>query len=288
MRISKRTRWAVLIVALFHFLSACSVNVLDGTAGKTTDEAYYEDALKQIDQQQYESALENFDKLSASFASKTDVLEAWAGAYAGHCGLDFAAYMNQMSTTDFGVSSFFATLANVWGNKVVVPASCKSAEQKIKTIWETETPTSSQQLFMVVLSMVKIGTYIRSKADVAENGGLGDGTVDATFNACTNNAANMTDDEIKEVVSGFSLFVQNVAGFAATLAPSLDMNDINDACALASENICGTADAENVTAPMVAAMRDIFAIVPPIGLVDLANGGCVPIPGVVEVDDCCP
>lgn len=275
--------WTRFALAFFIFLSACSANILDASAQKSTDEALFEDAVKLTDEQNYSAALVKFSQLSSSYNTRSDVLEAWAGAYAGDCGLDFAGYMAAVGAMNFGTSSFFAALMGAWNNVTVNPASCTSAEAKIKLIWTTQAATASQQLFMVVLSMAKMGVYIRSKADV-DGTGLGDGTVDGTFNACTNSAANLTDAEIKEITTGFSLFLLNVAGFITSLSPTMSgaTAAINAACALATVNPCSTTDTANVTAGMVDAMRDL--------LNTLNTGGGIGLGACVDpaLNPCCP
>lgn len=260
-----RTRTARIALSFVLILSACS-NVLESTAGKTTDDALYEDAIKAMNVKDYTTALAKFAAMSGGYRAKSRVMENWSYAYAGDCGLDFISYFNQLSSASLGASTLFQYLMNAWTGITVKPASCATAQVKMKELWSTQVPTASQQLFMAVLGLVKIGVYLRARADNAENGGLGNGTVDAAFGggagacATATNAHNLDDSDIKEIVSGLSAFILNVAGLTGSLSSSVStaLAPVQAACAALSPSPCGTDDASAVTVAMVDTMRDLL------------------------------
>lgn len=284
-----RTRAARIALSFMLILSACS-NVLEPTAGKATDDALYEDAIKAMNNKDYTTALAKFSSMSGGYKAKSKVLENWGYAYAGDCGLDFISYFNQLSSASMGATTFFKYLMNAWTGIAIKPASCRAAEDKIKELWAANGTTASQQLFMSVLGLVKMGVYLRSKADIDGAGGLGDGSVDAAFGggtgagqgACTSTAGahNLIKADVQEIVTGLSLFVQNVAGLSASLSSDLQdsLDDLDLACQALSPNPCATTDVSGVTDPMVDSMRDLLAT-QPIGI-----GPCMnPM-----VSACCP
>ena len=261
----KNASFKLLLVCLVSF-SSCQ-NVFNNLGSHTSDEAIYEDALKAMDAQDYASAVADFNKLSGGFAAHTTILENWAGALAGKCGLNFINYMNALAAANLGATTFFTFLMKAWGNTVIDPASCSAAEGKIKAIWAMDSPSGSQQLFMAILSLVKIGTYVRSKADNTENAGLGNGTIDVAYDSCNAAAApathNLTDAEVAEVVTGFALFLTNIVNFSASLSGSLSavvsgFTGAGGICSFLPANTCTTTNASSVTAPMILNMRRLL------------------------------
>lgn len=273
----------IAIVAMIVFLSACA-NVFEPASNKTSDEALYEDAVKLLDDGNYDGALAKFSGLSASFAKKTAVRQNWAGAFAGRCGLNFVQYLTSLGQDITGTPTFFQFLASAFDGVAVHPEACTQAEAKIKEIWAADAPTASQQLFMAILSLAKMGAIVRSVTDNNENGGLGNGTTDAEFDAC-NNASSTDPDQINdaqvvELVTGLSLFLQNIAGFSAQL--SGDVDDLKIAletgCSAMTPNPCATTEASGVTTAMIESTRRILDH-PLIGV-----GVCAQL----DPNNCCP
>lgn len=272
-------------------LAGCS-NVYEPLARKTTDEAKYEDAMKALNNLDYSGAITKFQSMSTSFLDQVEVRENYAAALAGKCGMNFADFVTFLSTADFSTTPFFKALMNQFTDKAIDPASCTEAETQIKTIWATNTATASEQFFMVMLSMAKMGAYLRNKADVKNNSdgsaSLGDGTPDTTFNICTDSAANLTNAEVKEVVTGFSLMLLNITGFIGSFSAGTSgaITAINTACGLmGADSPCSTTDAANVTTAMVDAMRDLLATNQAYTAAPLGIGSCV-LP--TAITSCCP
>lgn len=239
-------------------LFSCSQNLYDGIAtNKTSNEALYEDALKSLDDQNYDVAIAKFEAMSSDFASVTVVRENWAGALAGKCGFNFLNYFNYFSTAPGGSPTFFNYLMTPWVQVETLPDYCKQAESKIKEIWVNEAASAKQQLFIAILSLAKMGSYVRSDADQDSTGNLGDGSADAGFDSCA--AGSISDADVAELVTGISLFLQNIAGFSATLGGvSGFATDMTTACALLTPNPCATTEAANVTAGMITSVRKLL------------------------------
>lgn len=279
-----RSRAAKVALSLFLLLSACS-NVLESTAGKTTDGALYEDALKAMNKKDYTTALANFSKLGGGWQSRSDVMENWAYAYAGDCGLDFIAYFTQLQNAALGGTTFFKFLMNAWTGIAINPASCTNAQLKMEALWASSGATASQQLFMSILGLVKMGVYVRSKADVDGAGNLGDGSVDAAYGAGTgscNNAVSahtLTDPEIQQIVTGLAIFIQNLAGLSASLSASMSaqLSVLQTACGTLTPNPCNTNLVANVDPTMIKSMRDLLeSQIFGIGTCALAPSMCCP------------
>jgi hypothetical protein len=265
-------------------LSGCS-NFLEPMAGKSTDEALFEDAKKLADDQDYAGALEKYDQMSSGFTERRDVKVRWAGALAGKCGLNFFDYTEQLANASLGASTFFKYLMNAWTGEVVDPESCKEAETKIKEVWATQSAEPSEQFFMAILSMVKIGTYLRDRIDVNGAGGLGDGNADSQDAYCKDTSAGgaLSDADVKEVVTGFSLFLMNIVGFSSSLSSDMRdaLDDINTACGALNPNPCATIDTSGVTGGMVTSMRRLL------DMTGFGVGACVPV-DPATLAPCCP
>lgn len=268
------------ISVLAVLLTACS-NVFTDVSNRSTDDALYVDAVTYIDASNFSAAIEKFEAMSDSYQLRPDVLEDWVGALAGKCGLNFIEYTEDLGAANLGGSTFFKWLMNAWTGKAVDPVSCTAAEEKLKLLWTIQTSTQSQKLFMAILSLVKMGTYLRWKGDIDGTGNLGDNTIDAAFDACvsTDDSNHLTDDQVKEVVTGLALFLLNVTDFTASFGDVGNATTaINTACGLLSPNPCSTTDAANVTAGMVNSMRDLM------DSVTTGVGSCVDVPPTT----CCP
>lgn len=252
-------RFFTLVVVAVTMIN-CS-NIFEPMSPKDTNDAYYETASKALDDSDFDLAIANFSKLTSGYLdTKAEIRQRYAGALAGKCGLVFSTFYNSISTTDFGTTPIFKAFMNQFTQKTVYPSYCTQAEAQIKAIWATRTATAGQQLFMAILSMAKIGAYLRNKADHDSTGDLGDGTTDGTFDGCaaTDDEDHLTDDEMKEVITGFSLMLLNITAFSASLGLGSTIDDLNAACGAIPDSPCAVTEAANVTAPMIDSMRDLL------------------------------
>ncbi|PWU21590.1 MAG: hypothetical protein C5B49_02385 [Bdellovibrio sp.] len=274
--------WAMLALLLVD----CS-NIFAPLSNKNTDDALYEDAKKAIDRKDYDTALADFAKLSPARLADRTVADDYAGALAGKCGMDFATMYDVISTTNFGGAPFFKILMNLFTGVPVAPTFCTQAEAQMKANWAINPATTGEQLFMVLLSMSKIGAYLRNKADHDGTGNLGDGSTDATFTSCgnVNDTSHLTDAEVAEVVTGFSLLLLNIGSFAGSLGLSSTVTNMNALCNLLPAGSCATTDATTVSATMITDFRDLLATTTGQSQAPVGIGTCVdPTPILL----CCP
>ncbi len=286
----------MLVIATTLQLS-CS-NIFKAAATKTSDEAILEDAIKALDALDYTTSITNFNALSANFKAKPAVIEQWAGAYAGKCGLDFVTYFTNLGSASLTGSTLFRYFMNAFKQVSIDPNSCRLAELKMNEISTDPTVrTASQNLFMMILGMVKIGTYLRYEGDRDSTGSLGDGTMDATFNACTVSATDLpgnpptvgqfSDADIKQIVTGLGQLLLNFAAVGSSFlgsGASSSLSTLTTACALLTPNPCNVTDTNNVTAGMVTQMRQLIHTAPTNPFLALGIGTCT----ALDVTTCCP
>jgi len=245
----------ILTVILVLPFMGCS-NVFQGMADKTSDEALFEDVHNLVDEQEWDTALEKLEALSDTYKTRTDVIEAWAGVYAGKCGLNFIEYFGALGDADLGTTTLFGYLMNAWTGKTVYPNYCTLAQTKMEEISTSPgSRTSGQNLFMAVLGMVKVGVYLRGIADVDGADGLGNGTIDAGYNSCS--TASLSDANLKEVITGLGLVTSNLSYLTAVLAAGSvtgALDAINTACG----SSCGTTNPALVSAIDLILLRDIL------------------------------
>lgn len=278
-----------IVLCFAVVVSGCS-NLFEKMAVKDTDAALYEDATKALNAGNYDLSLEKFDQLSSGYLSNPDVKKYYAGALAGKCGMNFTELLNSLGSVDVSSMGIFQYFMNLFTGREISPEHCTLAETQMKEIWAVRSRTQGEQLFMVLLSMAKMGTYLRNKADKDGASNLGDGSTDGSFNECSNvdDDDHLTDAEVTEIITGFSQLLLNITSFSASLSGSVDSSvaAINALCnsPFVDPATCTTTEAANVTPAMVLQMRDLIAAgagyVPPIGI-----GACA-TPS--DLEDCCP
>ena len=157
----------------------------------------------------------------------------------------------------------FGYLMNAFTDKVVNPTYCTRAEAVINSIsTDPLSRTSGENMFMLILSMAKMGAYLRSVADLDGANTLGDGTTDAAFDACTvgSGAGQLSDAATAEVVTGFAEFLINFASAGAQFSGiSSTVTSLSAACTTFNLSFCSKVDASQVTAADIYAMRSILA-----------------------------
>jgi len=254
----------------------CS-NIYQSMANKTTDEALYEDAQILMDKQNWDDAIAKMNDLSADYKSRPDVIETWAGIYAGKCGLDFISYFTTLGSANLSSTTIFQYFMSAWTGKTVNPTYCTLAQTKIEEISVNPTlRTSGENLFMAILGMVKIGVYLRNYVDRDGNG-------TAEKNVCTNDSSNLPDAAVQEIVSGLGLIMTNlsyVTGVAASLTNSLSSvnticNGLSGACIKTNPATVNSTDIDN--------FRDLLNTSSSNPTAPLGVGGC----SNAAVSPCC-
>jgi hypothetical protein len=248
----------ILSILLCLPLLGCS-NIFQGLSNKTTDEALFEDVQTLMDEQNWDDAITKLNLLSSEFKTRHDVIETWAGVYAGKCGLNFIDYFTSLGSASLTGTTIFAYFMRAWTGKTVDPDSCTLAQTKMEEIsTDPAERTSGQNLFLAVLGMVKIGVYLRAYADRNGAGNLGDGT--AEINVCTNDANNLLDAKLDEVITGLGLVTTNIAYLTAVLSNnsiSGALDALNTACQ-ASPGACGKTNPADISPADRGLFRDLL------------------------------
>jgi hypothetical protein len=231
-----------LVVILFS-LSCGSDNLLKYTGSRDTDQARYEAARKFINDQDFASAVTELEKITSGFRDDPKFVQTLAGAYAGKCGLtnflDFSAAIGGVSANtpmETLMGAFTATPS-------LSPNDCYNAQVALETKYGTNSASRSDDVnfFLALIGMARLGTQLRESADNDANG-----AIDGTFaSACTNNATNLLDSEVRLIGSGLGLLIQNIAVVTANIAGS---DALTDLALLAG--VCGAAC--TITDPAVA------------------------------------
>ncbi len=249
---------------LFPFLG-CS-NVYQGMANKTSDEALYEDVQILMDKQEWDEAITKLNSLSTNFKVRSDVIEAWAGVYAGKCGLNFIDYFGALGSANLGGTTIFAYLMGAWSGKTTNASYCTLAQTKMEELGATPAlRTPGQNMFMAVLGMVKIGVYLKESYPT-------DGVAAAV---CTSSAAN--DAIIKEVVTGMGLLTTNITYLTAVLSNSSltgSLDTVNTVCG-SFPGACGKTDPTLVNTSDIDAFKDLLKTDRTNATAPLGIGNCV-------------
>lgn len=248
------------ILLIFVVTTGCS-NIYEGLANKTSDEAIYQDVQTLMDDQDWDTALTKLASLSSSYASKTEVRETWAGVLAGKCGLNFINYFQTLGSVDLSGTTLFKYFMNAFTGSIVSPESCTQAQAKMEEISTDPTArTSGQNLFMAVLGMVKMGVYLRSYLDQNGTDNLGDGSVDGTKNVCTNDASNLPDAALDEIITGFGLLTTNlttITGVISSGSASTSLSSLNTVCTAVS-GVCNKTSTSSISASDRNNFRDLL------------------------------
>lgn len=291
MAYKKSSKILIVICALLQIQCA---NVLTQFSAKDDNDALLYEAKLRIDDHEYESAITYLNQLSASYAADNDVRIVFASAYAGACGMEFIPFFNNISSADLTATSLFQYLRASFVGKEALPSRCLEAEQKLLAIGSTSTlraaamgGSNEVNMLMAILAMAKVGAYLRTKSDLNGTGSLGDGTTDVGFNSCTNNASNLTDDEVIEVATGFSLLMENLpallgAGNSSSTVISGVGTAIGLYCDLVPTTKCATTDKNSIAVADKAEFVDTYRDLLKTQTVGIES--CV----AVDVDTCCP
>jgi hypothetical protein len=251
-----KTKISFLLVIILTFTAFGCGNTYSSLANKTSDDAIYEEVLKSVDNRDWNEALAQINSLSAGKKSEPDVIETWAGIFAGQCGLDFISYFDSISSASLVGSSIFKYLMNAFTQKAVNPGACLLAQQKMEEIsTDPLLRTDGENLFMAILGMFKIGTYLLANADVDGTGSLGNGTADAGYNSC--NSASISDADVTQVITGIGLVTTNLTALTSVISSgsiTTALTNISAACGAT----CQKTAAADVAPADIILIRDIL------------------------------
>lgn len=247
------------IIPLFLSLALvqCS-NPLTQFSVKDSDEALFYSAKMKIDSGDYESAITDLELMSTGYASQNNVKVILASAYAGACGMEFIPLFSSIAGTDLSAVSLFQYFRASAVGISTVSSRCIEAELKLKEIGATAAARTTamggaeeSNMLMALLSIFKVGSILKNKSDKDGTNNLGNGTTDGTFNACTNNASNLTDAEVIEVATGFALFMENLPSLLGSSSSAQTVLDgiaviIGAYCGLVPTSKCLTTDSSTI------------------------------------------
>lgn len=274
-----------ILICFCLAVSGCS-NIYEAMSNKTTDEALYEDVQNLMDKQEWDEAIAKFANMSSAYKAKTEVIEAWTGVLAGKCGLNFLEYFESISNASLTGSTIFKYFMNQFTDKTIYPDYCRQAQLKMEEIsTNPANRTAGQNLFMAVLGMVKMGVYLRYYTDRDGAASLGDGT--AEKDVCTNDASNLPQAALDEVITGFGLLTSNLVYVSAALSGGTSLTTTLDA--VCNNGVTGGACGKTSTATLAAADRNLFidilatSATHPVSALALGVGSCVNL----DATTCC-
>lgn len=222
-------------------LISCS-NIFKGMSDQESQEAYLEDAIKYNNAKQYDLAIDIIEnKLNTETKDSDEIRRFMASVYAGKCGLDFIQFLDSLSSASNSGSQGLKFLLTAWNGKTVSATHCTTAETIMKEISPTfATRTASDSFFMVVLSMAKIGTYLKTLTDLDDDGEVDSTPADFTQPDGFCLASNINNVAIAELASGLGIVLANLANIGNALSDStLDLSTITSTCnSLPSPNPC--------------------------------------------------
>jgi hypothetical protein len=260
MKMNFRSR-AYLVISFFLSTMnlSCAGNFYKATAQKETSPALVEAARNALDLLDYDTAITSLlllqtKDLTSYMTCKTDLgirncpRELLAGAYAGRCGFTLLPFSASISSSTGAVFKF---LMNSFTSVNVVPADCYKAQQVMETFTAAEL-TADQKLFLALLGMAKMGTYLRSSADTDK-----DGVTDATFDSCS--TSKISDADVKQVITGMGLFITYSASLSSTGSATSSLTTISTLCTGLGIN-CSITDpnSSSITTSIVDTFRDLI------------------------------
>lgn len=257
-KLSKRAKKILfsLLIASTLLVQACTKNVLDSIADKNSDRALFEDARKAVDSADYATAISKITEMSEGGRDDIDVKRLLASAYAGNCGFEFIPFFQDIQDADLTNANFFAVSMAAFVGKAVNPTDCALSLNTFADAYPVLADRPSDiSLMMTLLGLAKMGTFIRYKADIDGSDTTGDGTVDASFNACTD----FTNDDVAEITSGLGTFLINFVSSAASFGGSAtDISAFQTACDTLTSGACSKTEASDVSNSDITAMRTIL------------------------------
>lgn len=263
-------------------------NLLSDFAQTDSDQALYLEAKKKIDAMAWDDAIAIIEnRLSASFQAKPNVKETLAGAYVGKCGLTFFDLVDGLSNAS--PTKIFEYFMGVFKNMTLTPAACEQAISIIESVGTVTERTKDQNLFLAILGVARVGVTLSYKLDQEDH----DGVADSTFNVCHEYVDRdsdgdidkldiltrwpdpiynkliqkpvpapehfLTDDDVKKVVTGFGLIMENLASLSEAIGETSDtmssLEGIKAECEAAVGGACDITDSAAVTNQMAYAFR---------------------------------
>lgn len=209
-----------ILVITSSVLSCTGSNIYkDLASNKESDAALFEDAQKLIDAGDYTGAITKLQATTTTFQAEARTKESLAGAYAARCGVEFLPFVQNL-TSGSSDGLFKLAMNSFVGVSTANYADCKSAETIVESIGSIDNRTQSQNLFLLILELAKMGNRVRSVADVSPSS-TGDGTVDGTFNCKTS----VPIADVQEIMESLYKFIAQFTKVGATLGGVSSISD---------------------------------------------------------------
>ncbi|WP_413290218.1 hypothetical protein [Bdellovibrio sp. HCB337] len=211
-----------LFIVTAGVLSCTGANLYtDLASNKESDEALFEDAQTLMDAGDYTGAINKLLATTADFQASARYKESIGGAYAARCGMEFLPFVTNL--TGGSSSSLYALAMNGFvGVDTSNYADCTTAKTVVESIGTITQRTQSQNLFLMILAMARLGNRIRNVADVSP--ATGDGTVDGTFSCRTS----VSTSDAQEIIESFVDFLTLFGEVGATLGGSSSTDAVDD------------------------------------------------------------
>ncbi len=240
----------LLKLSFLFLISSCS-NVFKDIASRDADESLLIEAQADINSLNYQAAIDILTlKVSAGSKAKTQFRETLAIAYAGKCGLNFASFVNSLSTATTG--SAFSLVEKPFIGQLVDPASCLLSANTMELIGPTAGRTLNENAFVSVVGMSLMGSQTRFSVDMVPVNG--DGTTDQ--NICA-----LSDPTIDNIILGFGFMSKNFSALSAAQVGSSSQTSINSSitqCNAIAGSSCQITNPADITAPVRNTMRDLL------------------------------
>ena len=237
-------------VLFIFFISSCS-NVLKDIASSDEDTELLIEAKANINVLNYQAAIDILTlRISAGAKLKTEFRESLASAYAGKCGLNFASFVNSLSTATSG--SAFRLMMTPFVALAVDPASCLLAANTMELIGPTTSRSANQNAFVSVVGMSLLGSQTRFSADSTPVNG--DGTIDQ--NVCA-----LSDAVIDNVILGFGFMAKNFSALSTAQLGSSSQTSINDGinqCTAVAGSTCQITNPADITPAVRNTIKDLM------------------------------
>lgn len=244
--LTKKFFLILIIIVLSIFNGSCTSNVLEDASTKNSEGALIEEALKQLDNKEYTEALNILTtQISVGRQADADILRLTAEAYAGRCGLDAIQYIGQIS--DATSSAMFSLFYQPTIGTAALPTDCATATSKRVQIGAAAARSQSDNIFLAILSMFRLGVNIQTAVDTTPING--DGVLDSSV-------CDMTDDQIDQVILSFGLLLENLTYVSGNLVGDDALSSISQLQTLCTSLSidCFVTESASITP----AMRDIF------------------------------
>lgn len=244
----------LILFSLFVLIlqTSCGGNLFKEISKSTSDEALIVDAQKYIDDGSWTDAITVIEQqMTASARTRSDVIEMWAGAYAGRCGQSFIALVNGLSSSTGAPFLFFM---KAFQAITVIPADCYTAQQKMEIIGDATKRTSDENFFMFFLGISKIGSYLKSKADISPT----DGAADSSFDPC--DKSKISDTEVAQVITGLGLILDNITAVGSSISNNSTISSMNTLCnSLGFSCVITDPNSSSITSTVSAVFRQLIA-----------------------------